>query len=184
MITPKPTYQIQRRAFLQHGVLVLTASTCTRDLMTADIEPVLRVALITDLHHADKAPVGTRHYRETMAKLTEAAGQFEQERPHILVELGDLIDAANSVEVELQYLDTINRPLSAICDERHYVLGNHCVDTLTKQEFLSAVGQPKSWYSFERSGYRFVVLDSCFRSDGEPYQRKNFTWTDANLPTE
>jgi alkaline phosphatase len=26
------------------------------------------------------------------------------------------------------------------------------------------------------------VLDSCFRSDGQPYGRKNSHWTDANLP--
>ena len=25
-------------------------------------------------------------------------------------------------------------------------------------------------------------MDSCFRSDGEPYGRKNSTWTDANVP--
>ena len=27
-----------------------------------------------------------------------------------------------------------------------------------------------------------MVLDACFRSDGRPYQRKNFDWTDPNLP--
>ena len=26
------------------------------------------------------------------------------------------------------------------------------------------------------------MLDSCFRSDGEPYGRKNFVWTDPNIP--
>jgi alkaline phosphatase len=26
------------------------------------------------------------------------------------------------------------------------------------------------------------LLDACFRSDGEPYGRKNFQWTDANIP--
>jgi len=31
-------------------------------------------------------------------------------------------------------------------------------------------------------GYHFVVLDACFRSDGEPYGRKNFNWTDSNIP--
>ena len=27
-----------------------------------------------------------------------------------------------------------------------------------------------------------MVLDSCFRSDGEPYGRNNFEWTDPNIP--
>ena len=26
------------------------------------------------------------------------------------------------------------------------------------------------------------MVDSCFRSDGEPYGCKNFNWTDANIP--
>jgi alkaline phosphatase len=62
------------------------------------------------------------------------------------------------------------------------VLGNHCVDTLTKDEFLGGVGQARSFYSFDREGVHFVVLDACYRADGEPYGRRNFTWTDANVP--
>ena len=31
-------------------------------------------------------------------------------------------------------------------------------------------------------GHHFVVLDACFRGDGEPYGRKNSHWTDANIP--
>lgn len=141
-----------------------------------------RIAMVTDLHYADKPAAGTRHYRETLSKLEEAATQFQQNKPDFLVELGDLIDRADSVETEQRYLKTINQPFSAICKDRHYVLGNHCVDTLKKDEFLGTVGQEKSYYSFDRGDFHFVVLDSCFRSDGEPYGRKNFKWTDANIP--
>lgn len=172
-----------RRAFLKHGTLVLTAASLSSSKLLADDKsPRLRVGLVTDLHYADKAPAGTRHYRETLAKLEEAARQFEQDKPSFLVELGDLIDAADSVDVELSYLKTINRTFSAICKNRHYVLGNHCVDTLKKEEFLGGVEQEKSYYSFDRNGFHFVVLDSCFRSDGQPYGRKNSHWTDANIP--
>jgi len=86
------------------------------------------------------------------------------------------------VDVEQGYLKTINREFSAVCKDRHYVLGNHCVDTLNKEEFLGSVGQEKSYYSFDRGGIHFIVLDSCFRSDGEPYGRKNFQWTDTYIP--
>lgn len=175
--------RLGRRAFLKHGTLVLTAASLSSSKLLADNEvPRLRVGLVTDLHYADKAPAGTRHYRETLAKLEEAARQFEQDKPSFLVELGDLIDAADSVDVELSYLKTINRQFSAICQDRHYVLGNHCVDTLKKEEFLGGVEQEKSYYSFNRGGFHFVVLDSCFRSDGQPYGRKNAHWTDANIP--
>jgi hypothetical protein len=56
------------------------------------------------------------------------------------------------------------------------------VDTLHKDEFLGTVEQEKSYYSFDRGGFHFVVLDSCFRSDGQPHGRKNFQGTDANIP--
>jgi hypothetical protein len=39
---------------------------------------------------------------------------------------------------------TINREFSAISKDRHYVLGNHCVDTLTKAEFLEGVEQKQN----------------------------------------
>ena len=176
--------QLGRRAFLKNGTLVLAAASLNPATLFASDEdvPRLRVGLVTDLHYADKAPTGTRHYRETLAKLESAAKQFERDRPAFVVELGDLIDAADSVDVELNYLKTINKEFSAICHDRHYVLGNHCVDTLRKEEFLGGVEQRNSYYSFDRGGFHFVVLDSCFRSDGEPYGRKNFQWTDANIP--
>ena len=97
------------------------------------------------------------------------------------MELGDLIDAAD-VDVEKSYLAKINREFAALCKDRYYVLGNHCVDTLTKEEFLGGVEQDKSYLSFDRGGWHFVVLDACFRSDGQPYGRKNSKWNDANIP--
>ena len=145
-------------------------------------EAELRIGLVTDLHYADKAPAGTRHYRESLRKLEEAAKQFGELKPNFIVELGDFIDAAASVEVEQRYLKTVNTAFSKICEDRHYVLGNHCVDTLTKDEFLGGIGKQKSYYSFDRGEFHLVVLDSCFRNDGKPYERRNFQWTDANIP--
>ncbi|MCF7963695.1 MAG: hypothetical protein K9M08_23390, partial [Pirellula sp.] len=39
-----------------------------------------------------------------------------------------------------------------------------------------------SVHSFDRGDFHFVVLDACFRNDGEPYGRKNSKWNDANIP--
>lgn len=187
-LEPNRVKTLGRRAVLRNGTLVLGAASVsaaalpTSELIADDESAALRVGLITDLHYADKEPAGTRHYRETLDKLAEAAGEFEKQQPEFVVELGDLIDAADSVATEQRYLKTINREYSAIAKDRHYVLGNHCVDTLNKNEFLGSVGQAESYYSFDRGGFHFVVLDACFRSDGEPYGRKNFKWTDANLP--
>jgi alkaline phosphatase len=144
----------------------------------------LRFSVLTDMHYADKPPGGTRHYRATPRKLAEASRHITEFKPQFVVELGDVIDAAESVEQEKQYLQTIHKQLEALPGENHYVLGNHCVYWLTKSEFLEVVNQPRAYYSFDVNGHHFIVLDACFRSDGEPYGRKNFRWTDANLPQE
>lgn len=174
-----------RRGFFVNGVLMLAAPLVSR-VARANVgsSETIRVGLITDLHYADKPAAGSRHYRETLAKLDEASNQFASDKVDFVVELGDFIDAADSVDTELQYLKTVNRQFEKVAKERHYVLGNHCVDTLTSREFLDTVEQPKSYYSFDRGETHFVVLDSCFRSDGQPYGRKNSVWTDANVPAE
>ncbi|MHC4993667.1 MAG: metallophosphoesterase family protein [Planctomycetota bacterium] len=174
-------HHLSRRAFLHNGALVLTTAA-SGPLLGAETPRELTVGLMTDLHYADKEPKGTRHYRDTLDKLAEATQQLRAAQPDFVVELGDFIDAAESVKTELGYLRRINREFAPAFADRHYVLGNHCVDTLTKQEFLDGVGQKKSYYSFNRGGRHFVLLDSCFRSDHQPYQRKNFTWTDPNIP--
>lgn len=190
MSNTNPFRHLGRRAFLEQGTLVLASASLVPATLFADDkqataparEPNLRIGLVTDLHYADKKPAGSRHYRETLGKLHEAARRFSDIEPHFLVELGDFIDAAAAVDVERRYLKTVNAVFSKICKDRHYVLGNHCVDTLTKDEFLDGVEKEKSYYAFDRGGFHFVVLDACFRTDGEPYQRRNFEWTDANIP--
>ncbi len=175
---------VSRRAFLQGGALFLAGTACDVNRVWAgqSAKSVLRIGLLTDMHFADKPAGGTRHYRETPAKLAEAGERFEKDKPEFIVELGDFIDAASSVKTELSYLRRINKEFSALPGKKYYVLGNHCVDTLKKEEFLGEVGQKKSYYSFDAGERHFVVLDSCFRSDGVPYERKNFKWTDPNIP--
>jgi alkaline phosphatase len=171
-----------RRQFLRSSVLLATAAT-TGHCLAADPEAssAWATGLVTDLHHADKPAAGSRFYRRTLEKLDEAATVFGEQQIDCLVELGDFIDAAATEEEELQYLATVEKKFAALCPDRHYVLGNHCVHTLSKDQFLGGVGQPRSYYSFDRAGWHFVVLDACFRSDGTPYGRKNFKWTDTNI---
>lgn len=184
MNIPSPE-QTTRRKFLHDGTLVLAAtSPVAQSLAAATPASQLRFGLVTDLHYADKPAAGTRYYRETLDKLAEAEGCFRDDSLTFMVELGDLIDAADSIEAEQAYLRQINQAFSSICEDRHYVLGNHCVQTLRKDEFLDQVGQKRSFYSFRRAGIHLIVLDACFRHDGVPYGRKNFQWTDTNIPPE
>ncbi|MFK7776909.1 MAG: metallophosphoesterase [Gimesia sp.] len=181
------TNSLGRRAFLKNGVLFLAglSSSSARQVSAYASESnsrgVVRIGLVTDLHYADKPTRGTRHYRETISKLKEVENRFRKDQPDFVVFHGDLIDSGDSLDQEKKHLQTVVKAISTIPFPKHYVLGNHCVDQLKKVEFLQGVGQKDSYYSFDLNGFHFVVLDSCFKSDGTPYGRRNFKWTDANV---
>lgn len=175
---------LNRRAFIQGSTLFLAgAATGCSGLQSIGGNQPVRIGLITDIHYADKTRVNTRYYRDSLAKMQQAVAYFNEARPDFIVELGDLVDSAGgSVEIELDYLRTIEAELAKAKAPRHYVLGNHCVDVLTKEEFLANTGAKSTYYSFNQGRYHFVVLDACFREDGEPYGRNNSNWRDTNIP--
>ena len=54
---------IRRRAFLHQGSLFLAGSVIGGQyLLASDAKPRLRIGMVTDLHYADREPVGNRHY--------------------------------------------------------------------------------------------------------------------------
>lgn len=177
-----------RRTFLHQGSCYLLAGgaaiASADKLFAADSKavPAVRFGMMTDMHHADKNMRINRYFRKTLEKLEAAAAELKKAKPAFVIELGDFIDKAPEVEVELGYLKQVKQAFSKLPGDKHYVLGNHCVDTLTKDEFLGVVGQEKSYYSFDQGNIHFVVLDACFLKDGTPYGRNNSRWNDANIP--
>ena len=83
---------------------------------------------------------------------------------------------------ELAQLKAIESEYAKFSGDRFYVLGNHCVESLTKQQFIENTGMKQAHYAFDRAGVRFVVLDGCYRCDGVAYGAQNFQWTDTDLP--
>ena len=183
-----------RRAFIREGTLILGTLPLLGRSEAAQAEPagesselkqpLLRVGLVTDLHYADKEPGGTRYYRESIPKFEECIQMFSEEKLDLAIELGDFIDAAEDVETEIGYLKTIDRIYSQFPNDRHYVLGNHCVTTLTKEQFRDNSTAKATYYSFDKNQMHFVVLDACYRADGVPYGNRNFDWTDTEIPPE
>jgi len=175
-----------RRAFLRRSALFLPGVMgFAAAAQAADPEPpALRVGMMTDVHYADRAAGGSRHYRDSLAKMREAVDRFNDAGATLAVELGDYIDAAPDVETELGFLKRIDAEFARFRGKRLYALGNHCVFTLTKKEFIDTTGMPAAHYSIDEGDFHFVVLDACYRADGVPYGRKNYRWTDANIPAD
>ena len=179
---------LSRRHLLQQGTLYLAGTSLTMSQLSRTAaaaeksERIARIGLVTDSHYADRETSGSRHYRESPTKMSTAVEQFKQAQVQLAVELGDFIDAAPTVKEEIGYLKKIEQVFARCQVPRHYVLGNHCVYTLTKDEFLAQVPARKTFYSSDFGKLHLVVLDACFRSDGVDYQRQNYEWTDANIP--
>jgi predicted phosphodiesterase len=153
------------------------------------IKPKIRFGMVTDPHYADADTKGTRHYRESLSKLTECVTFMNEQKVDFLIELGDLKDQDPSANEQntLKYLQTIEAVFKKFKGPRYHVLGNHDMDSISKQQFLShakntGITPNASYYSFDQKGLHFVVLDANYISDGSDYDRGNFSWTDANIP--
>lgn len=175
-----------RRAFIHQGALCLAGFSAGQSFAaTTEQRAKVRIGLMTDLHYGDKPPTKTRFYREALGKLDEAVDFMNQEKPHAVVELGDFIDQAATPEQEIEWLKTMEQRYARLQMPRHYVLGNHCVATLTKAEFAAHTGAAMSGYSaFEVNGIRFIILDACYREDGTAYGRNNAHWQDCHIPAQ
>jgi alkaline phosphatase len=186
---PKATERRSRRKFLQQAAvgaaaLSMSPSPSSTAVPKTSSDDALTFGLVTDVHHADADTKGSRHYRDSLAKLQAAVREFQNKNVTFVAELGDLINAGPSRQAEVEYLNAVCDVLKRLDVPKHFVLGNHCVDTLTKTEFLQGCGRnaEPTYYSFDVAGYHFVVLDADFLEDGTSYEPGNFRWTDTWIP--
>ncbi len=142
----------------------------------------VRVGLVADAHYADKADRKDRCYRWSLPKVQQAVEHFSRTGVDFVVEVGDLIDSGASIDEETGLARRINKELRVFKGDRHYVLGNHCVSLLTKNEFLRACDGGDPYYAFDHKGVCFIILDACYRPDEQPYGRNNFDWREACIP--
>jgi alkaline phosphatase len=159
-----------RRDFLVRGTIVLAGAAAghwpsgrmlAREVVQGHSPalPVVRFGVVTDVHHADKPTAGTRVYRDSRAKMRTAVAAFNQIVDQdaaglaFAATLGDMVDSPGptvtdaSIATELGYLATIEAEWATLRADRHYVLGNHCVDTLTKAEFFAHTGARPAPYA-------------------------------------
>ena len=183
-----PIWTITRRDFLLASGPALAGMSCSRAFVSGG-GPKLRFGMFTDPHSADAPPNGTRFYRESIAKMTECVARMNTEKVDFLIELGDFKDQDRtpSEASTLRYLDAAEAAFGRFKSSRYHVLGNHDMDSISKEQFLSriantGIARDRSYYSFDAKGLRVVVLDANFTSSGADYNRGNFDWKDANVP--
>ena len=183
---------ISRRQFLGFVGIASVALLISMSLMAKSRKkPMVRFGLITDVHYADREPAKERYYNQSLGKLSEFITRMNREKVDFVVELGDFKDqdeVPNEANT-LKYLTDVESVFHQFNGPTYHVLGNHDMDGITKTQFLERVentGIPKdkNYYSFNRKGVHFIVLDGNFTSDGKDYNKDNYRNVESWIPED
>jgi len=188
--TGSENWIITRRVFLKSSLagLVALPLSCAYDKKPVAGRSTVRFGIVTDCHYTNVDTAGTRFYRESFDKLIECVKLMNAEKVDFLIELGDFKDQGKPPDEEktLVYLQTIEKVLQDFEGPTYHVLGNHDMDSISKEQFLTQVentgiASGRSYYSFDVKGLHCIVLDPNFKADGADYDHGNYDWTDANI---
>lgn len=180
---------ITRREFLKSsalaGIFATTLAGCQQMLSK---KSNLRFGIVTDPHYADADPQINRYFRESIDKMTECVDLMNELKVDFLIELGDFKDQDRSPTEEetISYLQTIETVFQKFNGPKYHVLGNHDMDSISKEQFLANITNTKipaqsTYYSFDSKSIHFIVLDANFLADGTPYDHGIF-WNDIYIP--
>lgn len=139
-----------------------------------------RFGLVTDMHMADKDPVGDRNYRDADEKLTDAVTVFNADgNLNFVMMLGDFVEDYDGENREQTLVDLAQ--IEAVYDDltmpRYYVHGaNHGPRDLTKAELIANTGATDMYYSFDVGNLHVVVLDAAYYADDDNAHYDPATW--------
>ncbi|MEI6520560.1 MAG: metallophosphoesterase, partial [bacterium] len=139
--------------------------------------------IFADLHYSNEDD-GDRLRTLSLQKMIEAIEFFKKSNVDFIINLGDTIDLAESMDAERKLCKEINDALSTINVPIYHVIGNHDVAMFSKQEFLHEMKMQNSYYSFNCNGINFCILDGNCHKDGSDFSRNNFSWDNAWISPE
>jgi predicted phosphodiesterase len=185
---------VTRRAFLKTSAatlagLAVAPLSCTQWTTSGSRRGIARFGIVTDSHYSDADTIGSRYYRQSLDKMNECVELMNEKKVNFLIELGDFKDQDNPPieQKTITYLRAVEKVFQKFNGSTYHVLGNHDIDSISKDQFLinvenTKIDREKSYYSFDSNGVHFVILDANYKSDGTDYNHGNFDWTDANIP--
>lgn len=178
---------VTRRDFLKTSIVGgFSAAVLGNYPLSAFSEAGLRFGMVTDVHYAEADPQYDRYFRESIDKLTECVEFMNEQKVEFLIELGDFKDQ-NTPPVEektIAYLQTAEKSFQKFNGPTYHVLGNHDVDSISKEQFFGNITNTdipaqSTYYSFDRKGIHFIVLDANFLEDGTAYDHGNYEWNET-----
>jgi len=144
---------MDRRDFLKHVLAACGAAALPAAAQAGRIAPKakpLKICVFADLHYRP----GKWTNSENTSFLEQILDRARRERCDFTIHLGDFMHGVQSA-AEKAHLKLYN-------DFRipgYHILGNHDQDANSWRETCEAYRMPGGYYSFDKGGFRFVVLD-------------------------
>ncbi|RLE73930.1 MAG: hypothetical protein DRJ56_08375 [Thermoprotei archaeon] len=114
----------------------------------------VKIGVVADVH---QGPLDVRRWLRAFVD-----DMNEGFRPDFVVELGDFIGCGEGAEAELRRIDEVYSQCEA---PRYYVVGNHDLQGLTREQFMRVVGVESTWSSFDVGFLHVVLLDGAWGPD-------------------
>ncbi len=138
---------------------------------------IMRFGYGTDLHYAERASDNPA-YPYGKQKLRDAIEHWNGADLDFVVMGGDYLDPdlGRDRQESLADLEEIEAVFDELDVPRHYVMGNHDLDCISKADFVAHSAMDELYYSFDSKGVHFVVLDANYEepSDAAHYDSGKF----------
>lgn len=144
-----------------------------------DRHPHVAFGLVTDIHFSRTA-YGNRDCPGALERLRATLSAFTDNGISLVINLGDAIDDAPTMAVELALCAEIRAVFDAFPGTVLHVIGNHDVAMFSKAEYRDAIGSATPpYYRHDDHGVRLLMLDGNCHADGRDFDHGDFAWDDA-----
>lgn len=145
----------------------------------------IKLGLFSDLHYALRPSSHSRYYDNALSKLEACYKVFREESVDFVVCLGDLIDHPDNPLAGQNELDELSSLIQSNEIDFHLVLGNHDTDTLSRKELYKRGNfRPFPYYAFTQGGIHFLILDSNYNCNDEPFPVGECIWDETYINQE
>jgi 3',5'-cyclic AMP phosphodiesterase CpdA len=131
---------------------------------------ILKIGVVTDFEYANRKRIGNKLPKRAIPELGKVVEYFNSEfHPDVVVECGDMIESSTTRKIESarSRFQEINKVYSKLQMRREYVLGNHDLRAVNKEQFREFAGMTDNHKYFDLGEWRLVLMDTNFNKEGK-----------------
>ncbi len=145
----------------------------------------IKIGIINDTHVRTLPQILSQNINYYQPGLIKFIKQMRSFQPDFIVHLGDIIEGTRCPEwtgkkqilLAQQYLNNLNIPI-------YWVVGNHDLRSLTKEQFKKTLHLKKLNYVIDKKDYRFIFLDANYNKLNQSRQPHQNKYIRGHLPPQ